>query len=338
MELLGVRKSIRFVAAGFVAALLLVVVGVALLPDGSEQYVDAGRDRGDSAEWLESPVEVELGEPPLDEPVPRGDFMIGVFANLAPTKPLAEARRDCVFEATIQSVDEDDPSVARVLVHEHNGRKTKAVVRGSDGGSGGVDYAVRETVKFFCSSKSEQDEAMPSYDDCQQRVRSFDGDVCADSADCAPLLGGFTSPFRPVYASAESGSRTLRESKDGCVRAATASTGEGCVGFCFNAFVKSVDPEDWRTAQVEIIESDGTRSRAVVRRSGVRVESREPARDGAPVRFACMDRVDDVGGALGFEGCVQMAVVVSEGDGAEARHGHDLDPFDDPLGDVPLGL
>ena len=296
-------------AATFVVGLLLVVVGVASLSDERRTYVDAGGDCGGSEECLEEPSGVELEEPSLDELVPVGDFMIGFFTGGGPPKPLVEARRDCVFEATIQSVDEDDPRVARVLVHEHDGRKTKAVVRGSYGGAGGMDYVVRKTVKFFCSSKSERDEAVGLYEDCQQRVRSFDGDLCPDSADCARLVDGVTSPFQPVYTSAESGSRSLRESKDGCVRAAAASTGEGCVGVCFNAFVKSVDLDDWRNAQVEIIERDGTRSRAVVRRSGVRAESRAPARDGMPVRFACMDRVNGVNGVLGFEGCVQMAVI-----------------------------
>lgn len=275
VELRGARRGIGFVAGAVVVGLLLVVVGVASLPGERRTYVDAGDDCGGSEECLEEPSGVELEEPSLDELVPVGDFMIGFFTGGGPTKPLVEARRDCVFEATIQSVDEHDPRVARVLVHEHDGRKTKAVVRGGYGSSGGMDYVVRKTVKFFCSSKSERDEAVGLYEDCQQRVRS----------------------------------RALRESKDGCVRAAAASTGEGCVGFCFNAFVKSVDPDDWRNAHVEIIERDGTRSRAVVRRSGVRAESRAPARDGVPVRFACMDRVNGVNGVLGFEGCVQMAVI-----------------------------
>ena len=100
------------------------------------------------------------------------------------------------------------------------------------------------------------------------------------------------------------------------MRAARAD--EGCVGFCFHAFVKSVDEEDWRNAQVEIIEADGTRTRAVVRRSHVSAASRAPAREGVAVRFACFDRVGDVGGVLGFDGCGQM-VVPARGEDPAAR-------------------
>jgi hypothetical protein len=166
----------------------------------------------------------------------------------------------------------------------------------------GVDSPVGESVKFFCSSKSEKDKALPVYEDCNQSSDPFDNGRCADPNGCTPSLDGSASPFRRVLAVGDSG--TPRESKDGCVRA--ARSGEGCVGFCFHAFVKSVDEEDWRNAHVEIIEADGTRTRAVVRRSRVSPESRAPAREGVAVRFACFDGVGDEGGVLGFEGCVQM--------------------------------
>ena len=178
------------------------------------------------------------------------------------------------------------------MVHRHRGNWR------------GVDSPVGESVKFFCSSKSEKDKALPVYEDCNQSSDPFDNGRCADSHGCTPSLDGFASPFRRVLAVGDSG--TSRESKDGCVRA--ARPGEGCVGVCFHAFVKSVDEEDWRKARVEIIEADGTRTRAVVRRSHVSPESRAPAREGAAVRFACFDKLDDVGRVPAFEGCVQMAV------------------------------
>ena len=76
---------------------------------------------------------------------------------------------------------------------------------------------------------------------------------------------------------------------------------------------------------MDIIEWNGTRTRAVVHRSRVLAESRAPAREGMPVRFACFDKLDDVGRVPAFEGCVQMAVPATEGAGAVARRSREAD-------------
>jgi hypothetical protein len=47
-----------------------------------------------------------------------------------------------VFEATTEAVDQEDPGIARVLVHERDGRKTKAVVYRDRGEWRGVDSPV----------------------------------------------------------------------------------------------------------------------------------------------------------------------------------------------------
>ena len=117
-----------------------------------------------------------------------------------------------------------------------------------------------------------------------------------------------------------------------------ASPSGDCVGFCFNAFVKSVDQQNRWNAKVDIIEWNGTRTRAVVHRWRVLAESRAPAREGMPVRFACFDKLDDVGRVPAFEGCVQMAVPAPEGAGPVARRSREADVFDDPLRDFPLDL
>jgi hypothetical protein len=330
-----VRKGIVFIAALEGVLLLLVVAGVALLPDGTEEVPKPEVDCADSDECLEFPMALDReATPRRDEPGPRGDFMVGLLTNVAPTKPRSEVRRTCVFKATIRSVDEEDPSVAHVLVHEHDGRKTKAVVQSGRGQWRGVDDPVGESVRFSCANKSEKDKAMPVYEDCRQSSDPFDDGRCADPAGCTPSLDGSSSAFRRVYASGRSS--TSRDPKDGCVRAASPSG--DCVGFCFNAFVKSVDPQNWRNAKVDIIERNGTRTRAVVHRSHVLAESRAPALEGMPVRFACFDKLDDVGRVPGFEGCVQMAVPAQEGGGAVARRSREADVFDDPLGDFPWDL
>ena len=124
----------------------------------------------------------------------------------------------------------------------------------------GVDSPVGESVKLFCSSKSEKDKALPVYEDCNQSSDPFDNGRCADPNGCTPSLDGARSAFRPVYTSGRSS--TSRGLKDGCVRAAGPSV--GCVGFCFNAFVKSVDPQNWRNAKVEIRQGGRRRERARV--------------------------------------------------------------------------
>ena len=330
-----VRKGIVFIAALEGVLLLLVVAGVALLPDGSVEVPEPAVGCADSDECLEFPMALDReAAPRREDPGPRIDSMIGVLTNVAPTKPPSEVRPRCVFEATIRSVDDEDRSVAHVLVHEHDGRKTKAVVQGDRGKWRGVGDPVGESVRFSCASKSEKDKAMPVYEDCRQSSDPFDDGRCADPADCARSLDGSRSAFRPVYASDRSSAS--RDPKDGCVRAASPSG--DCVGFCFNAFVKSVDQQNWRNAKVDIIERNGTRTRAVVRRSHVSPESRAPAREGMPVRFACFDKLDDVGRVPGFEGCVQMAVPSREGGRAVARRSREADVFDDPLRDFPLDL
>jgi hypothetical protein len=329
---LGVRKGIVFVAALGGVVLVLVIGGVSLLPDGVG-LAEVGVDCDDPLGCSESgPGFVAPPSPEIDTRGPLFDGLIGVMTNPT-TEPSPEPPRSCVFEATIRGVDREDPTVARVLVHERDGRETKAVVHRHGGDWRGGDSPVGESVKFFCSSKSEKDEALPVYEDCTQSSDPFDNGRCEDPNGCAPSLDGSVSPFRPVLAAGDSG--TSWESKDGCVRVARPD--EGCVGFCFHAFVKSVDEEDWRNAHVEIIEADGTRTRAVVRRSHVSPESRAPAREGVTVRFACFERVGDVGGVPGFDGCVQMVVPVLR-DGGAARAQITTDVYDDPLGDHPLGF
>ncbi len=317
--------------------LLLVVGGISLLPDGVE-HAESGVDCADPVECLEVPAGFIPPTPPeRDERGPLGDYMIGMLTSIAPAKPSSELQRTCVFEATIEAVDRKDPAIARVLVHERDGRKTKAVVYRHRGNWRGVDSPVGESVKLFCSSKSEKDKALPVYEDCNQSSGPFDDGRCAYPAACTPSLDGSRSPFRPVYASGRSSTpRDSHDSKDGCVRAANPSG--DCIGFCFHAFVKSVDPQNWRNAKVDIIGRNGTRTRAVVHRSRVQAESRAPDREGMPVRFACFDKLDGVGRVPGFEGCVQMAVPSREGGGPVARRSREADVFDDPAGDSPLGL
>ena len=326
-----VRKGIVFIAALEGVLLLLVVAGVALLPDGSVEVPEPEVDCADSDECLELPMALDReATPSRDEPEPRVHSMIGVLTNVPPTKPPSEVRPRCVFEATIRSVDDEDRSVAHVLVHEHDGRKTKAVVQGARGEWQGVDDPVGESVRFSCASKSEKDKAMPVYEDCRQNSDPFDNGRCADPAGCTPSLDGSRSAFRPVYASGRSSAS--RDPKDGCVRA-TSSSGD-CVGFCFNAFVKSVDQQNWRNAKVDIIERNGTRTQAVVHRSHVVAESRAPAREGLPVRFACFERFDNAGTVPRFEDCVQMKTTRRR---RPKREVHD-DPFENPLGDHPMDL
>jgi hypothetical protein len=57
-----------------------------------------------------------------------------------------------------------------------------------------------------------------------------------------------------------------------------------------------------------------------------------------PVRFACFDKLDDVGRVPAFEGCVQMAVPAAERRSAVARRSREANVFDDPLRDFPLDL
>lgn len=218
--------------------LLLVVAGVGVLPDGRLHVLDSEVDCADSDEGLEFPTHLlRHATPTRDELGPPRDFMIGYRMNVPPTEPLSEVRPRCVFEATVRSVDEEDRRVAHVLVHEHDGRKTKAVVQGDRGEWRGVDDPVGESVRFSCASKSEKDKTMPVYEDCRQSSGPYDDGRCADPAGCARSLDGSRSAFRPAYASDRSSAS--RDPKDGCVRA-TSPSGD-CVGFCFNAFVKSVD-------------------------------------------------------------------------------------------------
>jgi hypothetical protein len=313
-----VRRGIVFVAALEGVVLLLVVGDISLLPDGVK-HAESGVDCADPVECLEGPARfIPPPSPEIDTRGALSDGLIGVLTSIPPTEPSSEPQRTCVFEATIEAVDRKDPAIARVLVHERDGRKTKAVVYRHRGNWRGVGSPVGESVKFFCSSKSEKDKALPVYEDCNQSSDPFDDGRCAYPAACTPSLDGSRSPFRRVYVSGRpSTPRDSHDSKDGCVRAANPSG--DCVGFCFNAFVKSVDPQNWRNAKVEIIERNGTRTRAVVHRSRLRAESRAPAREGMPVRFACFDKLDSVGRVPGFEGCVQMAVPAPERRSAVAR-------------------
>lgn len=82
--------------------------------------------------------------------------------------------------------------------------------------------------------------------------------------------------------------------------------GDGCVGFCFNAIVESVDEDDPHLARVSIVsETRNERTPAIVERSRIQGEARGAERDGLPVRFACFDRLDGENPPR-FESCVQM--------------------------------
>ncbi len=82
--------------------------------------------------------------------------------------------------------------------------------------------------------------------------------------------------------------------------------GDGCVGFCFNAIVESVDEDEPHIARVSIIsETRNERTPAIVERSRIQGEARGAQRDGLPVRFACFDRLDGENPPR-FESCVQM--------------------------------
>lgn len=166
---------------------------------------------------------------------------------------------------------------------------------------------VGESVEYLCGDKAERGAGLPLYEGCVRSLDPLGDGACVEPTGCSPALDGSTTPFRRVLAVGNSS--TTGEFKDGCVRAADPS--EDCIGHCFHAFVKSVDEVDWRNARVEIIEADGTRTPAVVRRAQVLPNSRQPARDGMPVRFACFDAVRHVSGGGRFRGCVQMAVAGS---------------------------
>ena len=191
----GVRKGIVFVAALEGVVLAFVIGGVSLLPDGVE-HAESGVDCADPVECLEVPAGFDPPPSPLiDTRGPPYDGLIGVVWSPWPAEPSPEPPRTCVFEATIRSVDQEDRGVARVLVHERDGRKTKAVVHRHGGDWRGVDSPVGESVKFFCSSKSEKDKALPVYEDCNQSSDPFDNGRCADPNGCTPSLDGSASPF-----------------------------------------------------------------------------------------------------------------------------------------------
>ena len=325
-----VRRGIVFVAVLEVAILCLVVSGIGLWPE-REEHADAAGDCADADECLE--LLGETGKRRIPEPYARdlGDHPGLYWGQFESTKRSYEPPRTCVFEATVESVDEADPGVAHVLIHEPDGRRTKALVYSDRRTWRGVPTPAGETVTYFCAGKSEKNEALPQYEDCVRSSDPLDIGACVEPTGCIPSLDGSTAPFRKVLAV---GSSTASESKDGCVHAADPS--EGCIGTCFNAFVKSVDEEDWRNASVAIIEADGTRTPAFVRRVRVRVKSRQPARDGMPVRFACFDGGKDGDGVGRFDGCVQMPVPPRDDDAAHTAYTSDI--YDDPLGDFPFGL
>ena len=83
-------------------------------------------------------------------------------------------------------------------------------------------------------------------------------------------------------------------------------TASSCVGFCFNAFVESVDEEDRRLARVLMIGKTGEITPAIVERTTIFPSSERPEAEGKPMRFACFDRFVEEDG-LRFESCSQMA-------------------------------
>ena len=120
-----------------------------------------------------------------------------------------------------------------------------------------------------------------------------------DYTNCASMIGCLDG--RP-----EDRERWMREQLEAAERReAVAEPASGCVGFCFNAIVESVDEESWRVARVVMIGKKGKRTPAIVERTSIRSSSRGPAAEGKPVRFACFDRVRGEEG-LRFESCSQM--------------------------------
>jgi hypothetical protein len=150
---------------------------------------------------------------------------------------------------------------------------------------------------------------------------------CTSPTDCAPSASSIRAPARPKSATVLGADAELEAEP-------AEETAPGCIGFCFNAIVKSVDERNPRIASVLIIRKGGTRTQATVERSRVSKESRRVAREGLPVRFACFDRFDSAGAVPRFEDCVQMKTTRRRRPKPEVRD----DPFENPLGDHPMDL
>lgn len=101
--------------------------------------------------------------------------------------------------------------------------------------------------------------------------------------------------------------------------ASPVMSSDGCVGYCFNAIIESEVDEDGHAARVVIRGEDGALTRGLVERSQVADDARMAGREGAPVRFACFDRVDDPDGVPRFEDCVQMLGSKRDAPGCVAR-------------------
>lgn len=85
-----------------------------------------------------------------------------------------------------------------------------------------------------------------------------------------------------------------------------AQTSDGCVGYCFRAFVDSVETEAPGVVRVAVLDGSSALARATLNRSVV--STRSDVEDGQrkPLRFACFDKSDDSGVAPHFDDCVQM--------------------------------
>jgi hypothetical protein len=87
---------------------------------------------------------IRPASPEIDTRGALSDGRIGVLTSIPPMEPSSEPQRTCVFEATIEAVDQEDPGITRVLVHERDGRKTTSVVYRDRGEWRGVGSLVGE--------------------------------------------------------------------------------------------------------------------------------------------------------------------------------------------------
>lgn len=94
---------------------------------------------------------------------------------------------------------------------------------------------------------------------------------------------------------------------------------DGCVGYCFNAVIEAEVDEDGHAARVIILGEHGALTRGIVDRSVVAEDARVIGQEGAPVRFACFDSVDDPDGVPRFQDCVQMLASKSDELGCVAK-------------------
>ncbi len=85
-----------------------------------------------------------------------------------------------------------------------------------------------------------------------------------------------------------------------------AQTSDGCVGYCFRAFIDSTAKESPDVVRVAILDEGSALARATLSRSVVAASTDTEEGRREPLRFACFDKSDGSGVAPHFDDCVQM--------------------------------